>query len=211
MLDLHQYNRQELIAIFKTERIDSIEAKLKRYGYKFQKQGRGKTYTLTITECPYRFREFCIEKLGFAPQTDFKKLKAYLSNFILDKQFRRLTFVEMERELKKDTYVSAQTIGRWTKHLFNENIIGYGDWIYYSIDTTKKCKSKEITKKEYNTAWKIYYDNIDFDYCDRYGMMCWSIGGYPFKKEEILLNAIESERIDELEKILKQENENNDN
>ena len=60
-------------------------------------------------------------------------------------------------------------------------------------------------------ATGIYYDNIDFDYCDRHGMMCWSIGGYPFKKEEILLNAIESERIDELEKILKQENENNDN
>jgi len=67
MLDLRTYDRDELIDIFKTERIDYIQKKIKGYGYTFTTEGRGKTFKLTITECPPRFREFCIEKLGFAP------------------------------------------------------------------------------------------------------------------------------------------------
>ena len=73
MLDIRTYTREELITIFKTNRLDSIKAKLKRQGYEFETSGRAETATVTITKQPLRFRRFCIDELGFAPQTDFKK------------------------------------------------------------------------------------------------------------------------------------------
>lgn len=90
MLDLRQYTRQELIDLFKTQRLDSIKAKLQRNGYKYTTQGRGKEFTLTITELPLRFRNFCIDELHFAPQTDFVKLKNFLYRFMFDEDFRHM-------------------------------------------------------------------------------------------------------------------------
>lgn len=210
MLDLRTYERNELIEIFNTERIDYIQKKIKGYGYKFDTEGRGKTFKLTITECPPRFREFCIEKLGFAPQTDFKKLKAFLSKLLLDEEFRRLPYVGMAREMAEEQGMCAQTVGKCARYLEQENIIGRGDWIYYAIKNNKDMYCEEITKKQYNKAWKIYFDNMDYAYCDRYGMMCDSVGGHPHKTEEILLNAFESEIIDELIEILEKEKDYDD-
>ena len=55
MLERRLYTRQELIELFKTERLDSIKGMLNRQGYKYTTSGRGKTFTLTITEQPLRF------------------------------------------------------------------------------------------------------------------------------------------------------------
>ena len=90
MLDLRQYTRQELIDLFKTKRLDSIKDKIKRYGYKYTTDGRGDSFTLTITELPPRFRNFCIDELHFAPQTDFLKLKKFLYRFMFDEDFRHM-------------------------------------------------------------------------------------------------------------------------
>ena len=87
MLDLQRYTRQELIDIFKTQRLDSIKDKLKRKGYKFTTDGRGDSFTLTITELPLRFRNFCTDELKFAPQTDFVKLKRIYIVLYLMKTF----------------------------------------------------------------------------------------------------------------------------
>ena len=82
MLDIKTYSRQELIDLFKTERIDSIKNKLQRQGYKFTTSGRGKELTLTITEQPLLpLRTFAIEELGFSPQTDFDRLEIFLYRF----------------------------------------------------------------------------------------------------------------------------------
>ena len=205
MLDLRTYTRKELLEIYKTDRLDCIKAKIKRRGYEYTTNGRGDSLTLTITKCPPRFREFCIEKLGFAPQTDFKKLKAFMTRLLLDDEFRRLPYVGMEKELENDTYISAQTIGKCARYLENENITGRGDWIYYAIKNNKTKYCSEITREEYKEAWCIYFDNIEEEYSERFGLMCHSIGGYPFKKEEILLNAFKSDVIDELIKILEEE------
>ena len=93
MLDLQRYTRQELIDIFKTQRLDSIKDKLKRKGYKFTTDGRGDSFTLTITELPLRFRNFCTDELNFALQTDFVKLKRFLYRFIFDEDFVRNAYI----------------------------------------------------------------------------------------------------------------------
>ena len=77
MLNIQSYNQKELIEIFGTDRMDSIRRKLDSEGYQYTVSGLGNTYKLTVTELPFRFRSFCIEKLGFAPQTDFEKLKVF--------------------------------------------------------------------------------------------------------------------------------------
>lgn len=205
MLDLREYTRQELIELFHTERLDSIKAKLKRQGYSYTTNGRGKTFTLTITEQPLRFRNFCMEQLHFAPQTDFKRLKRFLYQFMFDEEFRQLPNVGMKEAIPHDTYVSEQTISRWITQLYKENIIGYGDYIYYAIVRNNEEYCREITKEEYTEAWRIYWEYNEFGYTLALNTMCHSIGGYPYKKEKIIFNAFESERIKQLEKILREE------
>lgn len=88
----------------------------------------------------------------------------------------------MGKELEKEKYVNAQTIGKYIYHLEQKNIIGRGDWIYFAINNNNGNYCKEITQKEYNKAWEMYFNYMDFEYCDRYGMMCHSIGGHPYKE-----------------------------
>ena len=83
MLNMRTYTREELKEIFHTDRIDSIKSKLNRQGYTYEASGRGQELILTITGLPPRFKTFCIEQLGFAPQTDFERLKVFLYRFFL--------------------------------------------------------------------------------------------------------------------------------
>ena len=49
MLELKEYTREELIAIYKTTRLDAIKNKVTREGYKYTSCGRGKDYKMVIT------------------------------------------------------------------------------------------------------------------------------------------------------------------
>lgn len=157
MLERRTYTRQELIELFKTERLDSIKGKLNRQGYKYTTSGRGKTFTLTITEQPLRFRNFCIEELHFAPQTDFKRLKKFLYRFMFDDDFRKLPYVTMREYMVGTMEITNQTLSRWVKHLYDENIVADGEMIYYAIDK-KNGIYKRITKEEHGEAWKRYWE-----------------------------------------------------
>ena len=97
MLDMRTYTREELKEIFHTDRIDSIKSKLNRQGYTYEASGRGQELTLKITGLPPRFKTFCIEQLGFAPQTDFERLKVFLYHFFFDDDYRQLPIVTMAR------------------------------------------------------------------------------------------------------------------
>ena len=64
---------------------------------------------------------------------------------------------------------------------------------------------KQISDKEYKSAWKMYWNNkeelgTELAFMDMYQ----SIEGYPFKKELIIFNGIEPKN-DKLEKILIEE------
>ncbi len=211
MLDLKEYSRQELIEMFHTDRLDSIKGKLQRQGYKYTTSGRGKTFTLTITELPLRFRNFCIEELHFAPQTDFNRLKKFLYQFMFDEEFRRLPFVTMKEYMVGTMEITNQTISKWVKHFYDENMIADGEMIYYAIDKVNGA-CKRITKEEYSEAWRRYWEirnDEDGTPNGQYHLACAErdsyVGGYPYKKADIVFNAIETKRIDTLEEILRQE------
>lgn len=211
MLDLREYTRQELIELFHTERLDSIKAKLKRQGYKYTTSGRGKTFSLTITELPLRFRNFCIEQLHFAPQTDFVRLKKFLYQFMFDEEFRKLPFVTMKETMIGTMEITNQTISRWIKRLYDENIVADGEMIYYSINKVTGLY-RRITEEEHKEAWKRYWEVRNDENGEPTGQyhlatleMYDCIGGFPYKKADIIFNAFETERIDTLKEILKQE------
>ena len=52
MLEIRNYSRQELIELYKTERLDYIKKKIKKEGYAFNDCGRGKNYIMKITALP---------------------------------------------------------------------------------------------------------------------------------------------------------------
>ena len=206
MLDTRTYTREELIEIFKTDRLDSIRAKLKRQGYEFIAEGRGKTATVTITKQPLRFRRFCIDELGYAPQTDFGKLKRFLYKYMFDDEFIQLPYNGMKDIILQDTLISNPTITNYVKKLYTNNMIGTGEHNYYSINKFMGTYTP-ITEEQYKEAWKIYWEHrhAGADYHIALVEMCQHVNGYPFKNDKIIFNAFEMAKIAELEEILLEE------
>lgn len=209
MLDLKTYTRQELIELFKTDRLDSIKGKIKRQGYEYTTDGRGKTFTLTITKLPFHFRNFCIEELGFAPQTDFKKLKKFLYRFFFDKEFQQLPSSAMARELETDCQVTYQTINRWMEKLFEQSMIFRSLWEfnYYSHgrDYDGNIITFPIDRQTYREAWKAYWENKDYGYTEAVNSMLIVSKGTPEKLGKLLENAFGGKKIDKLKEILEKE------
>ena len=104
MLELREYNKCELIEVYKTDRIDAIKAKVKRQGYTFENIGRGDTYKMKITALPCGlngFKMFCIEELNFDTHTDFNKLALFMKNILDDEDFMQLQYLQMARVMQK--------------------------------------------------------------------------------------------------------------
>lgn len=185
MLDIKTYSRQELIDLFKTERIDSIKNKLQRQGYKFTTSGRGKELTLTITEQPLLpFRIFAIEELGFSPQTDFDRLEIFLYRFYLDDNFRKLPSSGMVEELKKDgVTVTYQTIERWIDRLLKKGWIIRSniEFSYYAVNHHSDKLIRFIERKTYSAAWKAYWEGREYSYYDACSDMYAVAKGTPHK------------------------------
>lgn len=209
MLSTRSYTRAELIEIYGTDRLDSIKRRITNDGYKYTMAGRGKDFVLTITEQPPRFRTFCIEELGFLPQTDFKKLKRFLYRFFLDEEFMQLPCSEMERRLKEEIGVCRQTIKKWLDKLVAANFISFSliDFNYYKSTRGKDglLMCETIEKSQYSKAWEIYWENRDEGYCAAACSMYCYLGGTPHKKEVVNVNAFTLEKIKELQEILKSE------
>ena len=210
MLENRLYTRIELTELFKTDRLDSIKAKLKRQGYEFTTSGRGETACVTITKQPLRFRRFCIDVLGFAPQTDFKRLKKFLYKLMFDEEFRQLPFVGMKEYMIQTFYITNQTLCRWVQTLYDNNLITFCEQIYFSINKNRLDMYRPIEEKEYKKAWKLYWDNRENGYHEAFVKMCQSVEGYPFKKEILIFNDLESDKIDTLAEILKEEIDNDE-
>ena len=169
MLDKRIYSRQELIDIYKTDRLDAIKKKITREGYIYKDCGRGKSYTMEILSLPdnsKQFKEYCIKEMGFAPQTNFIILKYFLYNVITNDDFITLQYNEMAEILKeqmKDILekekisVTAQTISKYFKQLQENDWIwldGVFEFTYYVYDTSIN-HNRYIDKKEYDKAKKM--------------------------------------------------------
>ena len=164
MLEKRKYTRQELIDLYKTSRLDAIKNKIRRAGYLFTDTGRGSSYTLEITELPQadQFNQYCIEELGFSPQTDFQKLKTFLLFFLANEEFMTLQYNEMEQIIQDyGGSVSATTISGYFKQLSS---IGWADqdpadFVYFLYDGSTG-KPKYITREEYCSINKEFWQLI---------------------------------------------------
>ncbi len=212
MLCIKEYSRQELIEMYHTDRIDSIKQRLTREGYQYTTQGRGANFTLTITACPSAFVSFCKNELGFAPQTDFKRLRIFYNNFIFDEEFRQLPYTEMVRRLaKKGIVVTETTISNWIKKLIDNNLIyaSIAEFNYYASHYTSETGlySLPITEQQYKEGWAEYWASRDNNetYTAAMNKLFTKTNGTPFKRPKIIENAFETEKFDKLVNILKEE------
>ena len=206
MLLCRTYTRKELEQLFATNRLDAIKRKLNSDGYTYETSGRGKDFTLTVTACKSLCKVFCKEELGFSPQTDFEKLKGFLSRLLCDAEFAKLPFAAMERECG----IASETLSKWIKHLCNQNLItlAFGDFIYYSSRRCEKdtFETVEITEEQYKDAWKAYWEGREDGYFLSINRMYNTIQGTPHKRGKLIENAFERERLDKLKELLKGDN-----
>ncbi len=209
MLELRTYTRQELIELFETERIDSIKNKLNRQGYTYATSGRGQDYTLTITALPPRFRNYCIDVLGFAPQTDFERLKHFLYMFFFDKEFQQLPLTTMSHLLNETIYVSRQTLGNWINKLIDKGIIHKSNvefnYFAFGKDQEGNDVTLPITKEIYVKAWNEYWKGNEYSYCEALSRMRTVVTGTPHKYGVICENAFYLDTVNELKDILRKE------
>ena len=215
MLELKTYTRAELVEIFKTKRLDSIKEKLTRNGYEYVLSGRAERVTLTVTKKPSPFRDYCIKELGFAPQTHFHKLQAFLYRFAFGEDFRQLPMTEMARQMKDEISICDDTINAYIKQLIANDIV-YRDeynfnYFVISTDRNNNKSTKRIDKETYNKAWEIYREEKAKGNKEAYKIACASVGGNLHKNGVMLENAFGKKKFDELKKILKEEKENYDN
>lgn len=209
MLDMRTYTREELVELYHTDRIDSIKSKLNRQGYTYSACGRGQTFILTISGLPPRFKTFCMEQLGFAPQTDFERLKVFLYNFFFDDDYRQLPIVTMARILEKEFYISYQTLSNWIDKLEKANLIhrSMAEFNYFAFGKDECGNPIEvpITEQLYKKAWNEYWKGNEYSYCEALACMNEVIKGTPKKFGVIDLNAFDEQIIKELKSILREE------
>lgn len=209
MLNMRTYTREELKELFHTDRIDSIKSKLNRQGYIYEASGRGQELILTITGLPPRFKTFCIEKLNFAPQTDFERLKVFLYHFFFDDDYRQLPIVTMARILTNEFYISYQTLSNWIDKLEKANLIhrSFAEFNYFAFgkDESGNDITIPITEKMYKEAWRAYWQGNEISYCEALACMNSVVNGTPQKFGVIDSNAFEEQMIDELKDILRKE------
>lgn len=216
MLDTRQYTQKELCDLFNTDRNDVIKKKLTSQGYIYTTEGRGKNLIVTITgyEPPLHaeFKEYCINELGFAPQTDFDKLYIFFSKFIFDDEFRRLPFIEITRRLESDVKISRQTISKWIKHLLKEDILGEGNYYYYAhgYDEEGNKKTVPINEQTYKNGWSEYWTGKETSYEEAVQALVSYICGFPQKVPEKVFNAFNYKKVERLINIIEKEKKANE-
>ena len=222
MLDKRTYSRQELIDIYKTDRLDAIKKKITREGYSYKDCGRGKSYTMEILSLPdnsKQFEEYCIREMGFAPQTNFIILKYFLYNVITNDDFIKLQYNEMVEILKeqmkaiieknKNISITAQTISKYFKQLQENDWIFLDsfEYVYYVYDTNIN-HNRYIDKKEYCKMYKDYWITLrathyDFEIAEN--QIRAKYGSKPKKRAKAEINAFSFMQYNAIQEFLEKE------
>ena len=215
MLDLEKrvYSRSELVDLFKTTRLDAIQAKIKRAGYIFSSSGRGDGYTLEIQELPAvdLFKKFCIDTLGYDQRTDFQKLKVFLYYFLADDEFMTLQYKEMSEVLEEQTgiRISSDTISNYYDRLKTRGWADhfYGEYVYYIYDNETK-QNRYITREEYRAIYREFWATVrankgDFSYAT--AKIKSKYGNKPKKRFKEMKSAFFNVEYDELWQIIENE------
>lgn len=187
---------------------EAIDRKLKKYGYGYTSAGSGKRRVYTITDLPNaqaRLKSYCVFSLGFAPQTDFVKLRDFIFYLAFDLDFSGRPDEMMEEYLRKEGHgMSRATIGNYRRKLEElEFFAPMGDFVYYKVRKHYGVQEHEIiTAAEYNMAWRYYFEwrneHPDEDSRPAYAHMYNKFGGVPRKQRKLVKFAFRVEQLNTL-------------
>ena len=157
MLEIRDYAKPEMSAMFGTRNMENLKRKMERYGITFEVNGRGENAVFTIKEIEDPFKIYCITELDFDGRSDFRKALIFYYYFFNDVEFRTMPDEVKEyrmRDQKQD--VSRQTIATYIAKLDRKNLVdrNSSDFIYYfACNHTQRITDQE----EYLQAWHEHW------------------------------------------------------
>ena len=208
MIELRTYTKAEMAEILHTPTRQGITRKLDGYNISYICSGRGEDLKITITAIANPFKVFCITELGIPAQSDFPKLRNLFYYLFCCEGFAELPLIEMAERLKEDgKSVSRETIGKWLRYLEHIDYIAFdkADCTCYAISPAPDGKKlhREISKQQYNTGWKIYFESVPEEGTrSAYRRMYNYIGGHPYKKAKMMPNAFYIPQINQLIELI---------
>lgn len=209
MIEEKAYTRQEIRELLNTNANNqSIKRMLERRGYEFSFEGRGGNAVFTITKLPSKFKMFCMGELGFAPQTDFIKLRNFLYYYLDDENFRNLPdTIKSERMGENGMPLTRQTIGNYELRLYTADYFwpDFAEFKYYLTHRERGVKvAIEVDRKTYAEAWALYWEvkaKTQDSETARWEMFR-EFGGYPNKSPIINKSSIMEKKVEELNELV---------
>lgn len=211
MLEVRRYTYDELVQIYKTDRLDKIKKHIVDDGYCMEKpEGRGKKIVITISALPKgknKLKVYCRDVLKFKPNKDYDKLCAFLRKLLFDENFKNLRTEQMSAELSKEgIYICEETLSDYFHHLQELGMYQfiYGDFLY-EARSKNDGQIIQITREQYNDFYKIYHQiqRKDEELAERYKSSMY--GSMPRKRLLPIKNCFYSEHFNNLITIFEEE------
>ena len=208
MLAKKDYSILEMEELLKTQGKQNIDRKLQRYGIDFTSDGRGSNRIYTINRIPDPFKVYAIVKLGIPAQANFTKIRNLYYLMFCGEGFAESPLIEMERIMEAEGVpMVRQTITKWVNYLQHIDYITFSpDKIHYYVISKTPMGQKEyqeVDAETYKKGWAIYFHYRPLEGSgNAYSRMYNIIGGHPYKKPEIIENAILQDDINELIEVI---------
>lgn len=206
MLEIRDYSKPEMSAMFGTRNMENLKRKMERYGITFEVNGRGENAVFTIKEIADPFKIYCITELGFNGRSDFCKVRNFLHYFFNDDEFMAMPDEVKEHRMREQGQdVSRQTIANYIAKLDSKNLIdrNTNNFIYYFA---LKQEQRIVDREEYLKAWHEYWDDIGkgFSSVEAICRMRENYGGVARKQPKPEVNGIYTEQIEYLNTLVQQ-------
>lgn len=206
MLELKEYTKPEMTAMFGTRDMENLQRKLERHGVAFDVEGRGERAVFTIKAITKPFSIYCITELGFDGRTDFRKVRNFCNYFFNDEEFMAMPDEVKEYRMRKQGQgVSRQTIANYIAKLDNKGLIdrNTSNYIYYFALGQEQ---RIVERPEYLQSWHEYWNDIDngFSSSEAIKRMRNNYGGVARKQPKPEINGIYTEEIEYLCTLVQQ-------
>ena len=204
MLEIRDYAKPEMSAMFGTRDMEGLKRKMRGYGIVFDVNGRGENAVFTIREITDPFKIYCITELGYDGRTDFQKVLYFLFYFFNDPEFRAMPDeVKEVRTNDAGHHISRSTIANYTAKLDSKNLIdrNTNNFIYYFAF---KQTQRMVEREEYLQAWHEHWERRR-DGWDNYSsitQMFADYGGVARKQAIPEINGIYTEQIEYLNTLV---------
>ena len=204
MLEIRDYSKAEMTAMFGTRDMEGLKRKMRGYGIVFDVNGRGENAVFTIREITDPFKIYCITELGYDGRTDFQKVLYFLFYFFNDPEFRAMPDeVKEVRTNDAGHHISRSTIANYTAKLDSKNLIdrNTNNFIYYFAF---KQTQRIVEREEYLQAWHEHWERRR-DGWDNYSsitQMFADYGGVARKQAIPEINGIYTEQIEYLNTLV---------